>query len=95
MDHLFKNLIKTLLILISLLLQQYTYPQLYLDPSLPVKKRVQNLLSVMTLEEKVGQMTQAERGSVVNSLYIATHSSIVFGIGVLPPPLNTDPRKYC
>lgn len=36
----------------------------YLDPSLPTTERVEILLSQMTLEEKFGQMTQLERGSV-------------------------------
>src|SRR4051812_22966982 len=36
----------------------------YEDPSQPVSVRVADLLSRMTLEEKVGQMTQAERGAV-------------------------------
>jgi beta-glucosidase len=31
---------------------------------LPVRKRVEDLLAGMTLEEKAGQMTQAERASV-------------------------------
>ena len=33
----------------------------YENPKLPVSKRVDDLLSRMTLEEKVGQMTQTER----------------------------------
>jgi beta-glucosidase len=36
----------------------------YQDPRQPVPARVADLLSRMTLEEKVGQMTQAERGAV-------------------------------
>ncbi|HEY3483535.1 MAG TPA: glycoside hydrolase family 3 protein [Streptomyces sp.] len=36
----------------------------YLNPRLPVGKRVRDLLGRMTLAEKIGQMTQAERGSV-------------------------------
>ena len=36
----------------------------YKDPSLPVSQRVADLLSRMTLEEKVGQMTQTERYQV-------------------------------
>ena len=36
----------------------------YLDRKLPVRKRVADLLSRMSLEEKAGQMTQAERGAV-------------------------------
>jgi beta-glucosidase len=38
----------------------------YLDHRRPVRKRVDDLLSRMTLEEKVGQMTQAERGAVTD-----------------------------
>jgi beta-glucosidase len=36
----------------------------YQDPSLPVASRVTDLLARMTLDEKIGQMTQAERGQV-------------------------------
>lgn len=36
----------------------------YLNPKLPVAQRVADLLRRMTLAEKIGQMTQAERGSV-------------------------------
>jgi len=36
----------------------------YLDARLPVAQRVSDLLGRMTLEEKVGQMTQAERGAI-------------------------------
>src|SRR3954468_23556399 len=36
----------------------------YQDPSLPVAERVDDLLSRMTLAEKVGQMTQTERYQV-------------------------------
>ncbi|GAB3802603.1 glycoside hydrolase family 3 protein [Micromonospora zhanjiangensis] len=36
----------------------------YLRADLPVQRRVADLLSRMTLAEKIGQMTQAERGSV-------------------------------
>src|SRR3954447_20153308 len=39
-------------------------PYPYEDPSLPVSQRVDDLLSRMTLEEKVGQMTQTERYQV-------------------------------
>lgn len=33
----------------------------YKDPNQPVKARVKDLMSRMTLEEKIGQMTQIER----------------------------------
>jgi beta-glucosidase len=36
----------------------------YLDARAPIGRRVDDLLSRMTLEEKVGQMTQAERGAL-------------------------------
>ncbi|MEU8803310.1 glycoside hydrolase family 3 protein [Spirillospora sp. NPDC048819] len=36
----------------------------YLNQRLPVSQRVGDLLDRMTLEEKVGQMTQAERGAI-------------------------------
>ncbi|MFA1546745.1 glycoside hydrolase family 3 protein [Actinomadura chokoriensis] len=39
-------------------------PAAYLDARRPVAERVSDLLGRMTLEEKVGQMTQAERGAV-------------------------------
>ncbi|MGW1022340.1 glycoside hydrolase family 3 protein [Streptomyces sp. NPDC002577] len=38
----------------------------YLDPAKPVEKRVADLLARMTLEEKIGQMTQAERAAVTD-----------------------------
>lgn len=36
----------------------------YLDPALPAETRVADLLARMTLDEKAGQLTQAERGDV-------------------------------
>ncbi|MEO5874846.1 MAG: glycoside hydrolase family 3 protein [Streptosporangiaceae bacterium] len=39
-------------------------PAPYLNPRLPVAQRVGDLLGRMTLAEKVGQMTQAERGAI-------------------------------
>lgn len=41
----------------------------YKDPNAPVEERVKDLLSRMTLEEKIGQMTQIERA-------VANHSAI-------------------
>jgi beta-glucosidase len=38
----------------------------YLDARRPVGERVRDLMSRMTLEEKIGQMTQAERGAVAD-----------------------------
>ncbi|MGH8023933.1 MAG: hypothetical protein ACRED1_10150, partial [Limisphaerales bacterium] len=39
---------------------------IYLDPSRPVDERVADLLSRMTLDEKIGQMTQADLDCVTN-----------------------------
>src|SRR5829696_9149585 len=36
----------------------------YQDPSLPVAQRVDDLLARMSLDDKIGQMTQAERASI-------------------------------
>ncbi|MBT3334281.1 MAG: beta-glucosidase, partial [Rhodospirillaceae bacterium] len=37
----------------------------YLDPTLPVAERVEDLLGRMTLEEKIGQMTLVEKNSIL------------------------------
>ncbi|MFF3375088.1 glycoside hydrolase family 3 protein [Streptomyces sp. NPDC002680] len=63
--------------------------QPYLDPRLPVKQRVADLLGRMTLAEKVGQMTQAERGSVENDKTQITSlalGSLLSGGGSVPTP---------
>lgn len=61
----------------------------YQDPGLPVATRVADLLSRMTLDEKIGQMTQAERGSVGNS-DVTTYrlGSVLSGGGSAPSPNN-------
>jgi beta-glucosidase len=61
----------------------------YEDPSQPVPARVADLLSRMTLEEKVGQMTQAERGAVVGDPSLITElklGSVLSGGGSTPTP---------
>lgn len=59
----------------------------YKDASLPVEKRVDDLLSRMTMEEKIGQMTQIEKGSLrggdVKSLFLG---SVLSGGGGSPKP---------
>ena len=60
----------------------------YRNADLPVKQRVADLLGRMTLEEKVGQMTQAERGALpdpatVGELYLG---SVLSGGGSAPTP---------
>ena len=48
---------------LCLLVPNVAMGQLYKDPRQPVERRVNDLLSRMTLDEKIGQMTQIERGS--------------------------------
>ena len=59
----------------------------YKDASAPVALRVEDLLSRMTLAEKIGQMTQAERGAIkpeeVQKYYIG---SVLSGGGSAPWP---------
>ncbi|MFJ5779428.1 glycoside hydrolase family 3 N-terminal domain-containing protein [Streptomyces sp. NPDC093094] len=60
----------------------------YLDPKLPVEKRVADLVPRMSLEEKAGQMTQAERGAMANPGDIAGQAlgSLLSGGGSTPTP---------
>ncbi|WP_435972464.1 glycoside hydrolase family 3 protein [Streptomyces sp. Qhu_M48] len=60
----------------------------YLDTGLPVRKRVADLLSRMSLAEKVGQMTQAERNALRAPGDIAGYAlgSLLSGGGSVPTP---------
>src|SRR5215211_423589 len=59
----------------------------YHDPSLPVSTRVADLLSRMSLDEKLGQMTQAERGAVSNADITSYRlGSLLSGGGSAPSP---------
>ncbi|MEV6114257.1 glycoside hydrolase family 3 N-terminal domain-containing protein [Streptomyces sp. NPDC052109] len=60
----------------------------YLNAKLPVRKRVADLLSRMSLQEKAGQMTQAERGAVGGGGDIAAYGlgSLLSGGGSTPTP---------
>ncbi|MEU9386967.1 glycoside hydrolase family 3 N-terminal domain-containing protein, partial [Streptomyces sp. NPDC048279] len=64
----------------------------YLDSKLPVKKRVADLLSRMSLAEKVGQMTQAERGAVGTGGDVAAYDlgSLLSGGGSTPTPNTAE-----
>ena len=60
----------------------------YENPDLPVRERVADLMSRMTLEEKVGQMTQTERYQVFDDETPITTwklGSILSGGGSTPP----------
>lgn len=60
----------------------------YTDPSLPIPVRVDDLLSRMSLDEKIGQMTQAERGALSSPSDITTFrlGSVLSGGGSAPSP---------
>ncbi len=58
----------------------------YQDPGQPVPARVADLLSRMTLDEKIGQMTQVDRGYLTAQTDIATYNlgSLLSGGGSAP-----------
>ncbi|GGM46445.1 beta-glucosidase [Longimycelium tulufanense] len=60
----------------------------YQDPDLPVPERVADLMSRMSLEDKLGQMTQVERTALGNRQDLATYriGSILSGGGSAPSP---------
>jgi beta-glucosidase len=64
----------------------------YLDPKLSVKKRVADLVSRLSLEEKAGQMTQAERNAISSQSDIATYDlgSLLSGGGSTPTPNTAE-----
>ncbi|MDZ7374365.1 MAG: glycoside hydrolase family 3 C-terminal domain-containing protein [candidate division KSB1 bacterium] len=68
--------------------------QVYLDPSAPIEDRVQDLLSRMTLEEKVGQMTQANLTNLRSIEDVKTYflGSILSGGGAAPQ--DNSPRGW-
>ena len=60
----------------------------YLNPRQPTDRRVADLLQRMTLEEKVGQMTQTERGAVFGNPSLIAEwqvGSVLSGGGSTPP----------
>jgi beta-glucosidase len=61
-------------------------PLPYQDPTQPVPTRVADLLSRMTMDEKIGQMTQVERSSLTAQSDIATYNlgSLLSGGGSAP-----------
>src|SRR5919198_5253943 len=61
----------------------------YQDPALPVADRVTDLLGRMSLDEKIGQMTQAERPAVTTSDVANSRlGSVLSGGGSAPSPNN-------
>ena len=63
--------------------------QPYKDPSLPIPTRVNDLLGRMSLDEKLGQMTQAERSAVSGGQITQFRlGSLLSGGGSAPSPNN-------
>src|SRR4051794_25964380 len=61
----------------------------YQDPSLSTSQRVSDLLGRMDLDEKIGQMTQAERGGIDSDTTKITSDrlgSVLSGGGSVPAP---------
>ena len=67
--------------------QMPTDSSIYKNPSLPVMDRVLDLLSYMTIEEKIGQMTQVDRQFLESDNDINTYylGSLLSGGGSTPP----------
>jgi beta-glucosidase len=63
---------------------------LYKDPNQPIEARVADLLSYMTLEEKIGQMTLVERKSLLDQSHIEQYhiGALLSGSGS-KPEINT------
>jgi len=80
--------------LIFLIKPLYAQDTVYLDSTATVEERVEDLLSRMTLDEKVGQMIQAERSSdnILDNISTYHLGSILSGGGSTPYP-NT-PEKW-
>lgn len=65
----------------------------YLNAKLPVPARVNDLLARMTVTEKIGQMTQAERGAVAADPTLVAQwglGSVLSGGGSVPTPNTPD-----
>ncbi len=74
------------LIIMTLLPVRAQTTPVYLDPSQPVDARVSDLLSQMTLDEKIGQMVQADLDCVTNLADIQT-----YGFGSMLSGGNSKP----
>ncbi|MBM4426962.1 MAG: beta-glucosidase [Chloroflexi bacterium] len=71
-----------------------TSPVLYTDPGQPIDVRVEDLLKRMILEEKIGQMTQVEKGSIkAGDITTYAIGSILSGGGGSPAK-NTPQEWY-
>ncbi|MEO0292846.1 MAG: glycoside hydrolase family 3 N-terminal domain-containing protein [candidate division WOR-3 bacterium] len=89
-----KSFIKKIFIVFFLIFHLLArYPK-YLDSTATIEERVEDLLNQMTLEEKIGQMIQAERSSstILSDIKKYYLGSVLSGGGSVPSP-NT-PEKW-
>jgi beta-glucosidase len=80
---------KTIIICLVFLIKPLNAQEpLYLDNTATVEERVDTLLKLMTLEEKVGQMIQGERSSsnILNNISTYCLGSVLSGGGSTPSP---------
>jgi beta-glucosidase len=81
-------------LLFIVLVNAQSLSQVYRDPDAGIDERVDDLLLQMTLAEKIGQMTQAERDSVTSNNDITTYflGSVLSGGG--SSPANNSPEGW-
>ncbi len=86
-----KKLFHTTIFLLGLVINIFAQTPIYLDPNASINDRVNDLLSRMTLDEKIGQMTQADNNAVGNLDDLKTYflGSILSGGGSDPVSGNT------
>jgi len=67
---------------------------IYTDPSQPIETRVEDLLKHMTLEEKIGQMTQVEKNSIAPGDITKYYIGSILSGGGSSPEENTPQGWY-
>lgn len=83
-------------VLVSCFLAQEAVAQRprYMDPRQPVEVRVNDLLSRMTLDEKIGQMTQIERGVASPSVVEKYKIGSILSGGGSEPSYRATPSQW-
>jgi beta-glucosidase len=79
-----------IIVLAMVLILESCNTNVYLDPKAPVAQRVDNLIKKMTLDEKIGQMMQSERGNkkIDSLLQYSFLGSVLSGGGSIPDQNN-------
>ncbi|HEX9332862.1 MAG TPA: glycoside hydrolase family 3 N-terminal domain-containing protein [Anaerolineales bacterium] len=67
---------------------------IYTDPSQPIEARVEDLLARMTLDEKIGQMTQVEKNSIKSGDITKYYIGSILSGGGGSPSENTPQTWY-